>query len=146
MQGIYDIDEESFKSVEEGEGSLDLCFTPLQLISNGFQMDGGQQRFISDDEEENKGEILEEDVNNEFSLEKEEAMEEDPAQEYMDLFTEPCTSEQNISELQEDNTAIYDESSSSEDEGDSLERESLLLDPVEEEEILVEASLPNIHS
>ena len=47
MQAIYDTDEESFKSAEEGEGSLDLCFTPLQLISNSFHMIGGQQPFIS---------------------------------------------------------------------------------------------------
>ena len=73
-------------------------------------------------------------------------MEQAPAQEYMDLFTEPCTSEQNISELREDSTPIYDDSSSSEDEGDSLSQESLLLDPVEEEGILVEAKLPEIHS
>ena len=76
-------------------------------------------------------------------------MEQTTAQEYTDLFTELSTSEQNISELQEDSTAIYDESSSSEneeDEGDSLSQESLSLDPMEEEEILVEACLPNIHS
>ena len=73
-------------------------------------------------------------------------MEQDPAQEYMDLFTELNTLEKNVSELQEDNIAIYDESSSSEDEEDSLSQESLILDPVEEEEILVEASLPNFHS
>ena len=64
----------------------------------------------------------------------------------MDLFTEPCTSEQNISELREDSTPIYDESSSSEDEGDTLLQESLILHPVEEEEIMVEAGLPDIHS
>ena len=59
------------------------------------------------------------------------------------------SSEQNISELQEDNTVIYDESSSSENEeneGDSLPQESLVLDPVEEEEILDEACLPDIHN
>lgn len=54
MQPIYDTDEEIFKSAKEGEGSLDLCFTPLQLISNGFHMIGGQQPFLSEDEEENK--------------------------------------------------------------------------------------------
>ena len=73
-------------------------------------------------------------------------MEQAPAQEYMDLFTELSTPEQNISELREDSTPKYDESSSSEDEGDSLSQEILLLDPVEEEEILVEASLPDICS
>ena len=69
-----------------------------------------------------------------------------PAQEYIDLFMELSTSEQNISELREDSAAIYDESSSSEDEGDTLPQESLLLNPVEEGEILVEAILPDIHS
>ena len=54
--------------------------------------------------------------------------------------------EQNIPELQEDSAATYDESSSSEDEGDTLPQESLFLGPVEEEEILVEACLPNIHN
>ena len=76
-------------------------------------------------------------------------MDQNPAQEYIDLRTELSTSEKNISELQEDNATIYDESSRSEseaDEGDSLSRKSLILDPMEEEEILVEASLPNIHS
>ena len=76
-------------------------------------------------------------------------MEQDPAQGYIDLFTELSTLEQNTSELQEDSTAIYDESSSSEseaDEGDSLSQESLILEPVEEEEILVESSLPDIHN
>ena len=67
----------------------------------------------------------------------------------MDLSTELSTSEKNTSELQEDNTSIYDESSSSEneeDEGDSLFQESLILDLVEEEEILDEACLPDIHN
>ena len=73
-------------------------------------------------------------------------MDQNPAQEYIDLLTELITSKKNISELQEDDTAVYDESSSSEDEEDSLLQESLILDPVEEEEILVEACLPNIHS
>ena len=41
---------------------------------------------------------------------------------------------------------MYDESSGSEDEGDTLPQESLLLNPMEEEEILVEAYLPNIHN
>ena len=73
-------------------------------------------------------------------------MDQNPAQEYIDLLTELSTSEKNISELQEDNTAIYDESSSSEDEEDSLLQESLILDPVEEEEVQVEACLPDIHN
>ena len=51
------------------------------------------------------------------------------------------TTEKNISELREDTAAIYDDSSSSEDEGDTLSQESLSLDPVEEGEILVEAYL-----
>ena len=54
--------------------------------------------------------------------------------------------EQNIPESWKDSSATYDESSSSEDEGDTLPQESLLLNPVEEGEILVEASLPDIHS
>ena len=41
---------------------------------------------------------------------------------------------------------MYDESSGVEDEGDTLPQESLLLNPMEEEEILVEACLPNIHN
>ena len=73
-------------------------------------------------------------------------MEQAPAQEYIDLFTELNTSEPNISELREESAAIYNDSSSSEDEGDTLSQESFLLSPVEEEEILVEACLPNIHS
>ena len=116
MQAIYDTDEESFKSAEEGEGSLDLFFTPLQLISNGFHMIGGQQPFISEDEEENKEEIFEKFESKQFSLEEEEAKEHTPAQEYIDLFTELNPPDQNISKLQEDSTAIYDESSSSENE------------------------------
>ena len=81
MQSIYDTDEEIFKSAEEGEGSLDLCFTPLQLISNGFHMIRGQQPFILEDEEENKEEIFEQFESKEFSLEEEKEKEHTPAQE-----------------------------------------------------------------
>lgn len=88
MHDIYDTDEEIFKSAEEVEGSLDLCFTPLQLISNGFHMIGGQYPFISEDEVENKEEIFEQFESNEPSLEKEEAMGQTTSEEYMDLFTE----------------------------------------------------------
>ena len=54
------------------------------------------------------------------SLEKKEAIEQTPAQEYIDLLTELSQLNQNISELGEYNVAIYDESSSSKDEGDTL--------------------------
>ena len=107
---------------------------------------GRQQLFLSKEEEESEEEVLEHDESKELTLEEEEAKEYAPAQEHMDLFTEHCTSEHNISELREDSTPIYDESSSSGDEGDSPSQESLLPDPVEGEEILVEASLPDIHS
>ena len=76
-------------------------------------------------------------------------MKQTPAQKYIDIFTELNPPERNISELQDDTTTIYDESSSlenEEDEGDSLSQESLVLDPVGEGEILVEACLPNIHN
>lgn len=126
---IYDTDGESHES-----------------INNECHEIGHQQSFLSEDEEEGKEEVLEHDESKELTLEEEEAKEYAPAQEHMDLFTEPCTSEQNISELREDSTPIYDESSSSEDEGDSLSQESILLDPVEEEEILVGASPPYICS
>ena len=43
-------------------------------------------------------------------------------------------------------TSIHNESSGSENEGDTLSQESLLLNPMEEEEILVEACSPNIPS
>ena len=71
-------------------------------------------------------------------------MEQTTAQEYIDLFMELSTSEQSTSELQEDSAAISDESSNSENEGDTLSQESFLLHPVEEDKILVEACLPDI--
>lgn len=129
-QPIYDTDGESYESIS------DECHEIKD-----------QQSFLSEYEEESKEDILEQDENNEPSLQKEEAMEVTSAQEYTDLFTKIGPVEQNISELQEDTTARYDGSSSSdneEDKGDSLSQESLALDPVEEGEILVEAYLPNI--
>ena len=141
MQAIYDTDGESYDSIIADEDSLNLPSALLQIISET----GNQQFFLSKDEEE----ILEQDESKEHPLEKEEAKEYTPAQECIDLFIELNTSEQNISELQEDSTAIYDESSSSESEadgGDSLSQGSLILEPVEEEEILVEASLPDTPS
>ena len=120
---------------------MNLHSALTQIISET----GSQQFFLSEDEQE----IFEQVESKEPSLEKEEAKEYTPAQEYIDLFTELSTSEQNVLEFQKDSTAIYDESSSSEneaDKGDSLSQESLILDPVEEEEILVEAYLPDIHS
>ena len=145
MQAIYDIDGESYDSIIADEYSLNLHFALPQIISESRN----HQPSFLEDEEVRKERILKKIEIKGPSLEKEEAMEQTTAQEYIDLFTELDTIEQNISELPEDSTAIYDESSSSEneeDEGDSLPQESLLLDPVEEEEILVEAYLPNIHN
>ena len=76
-------------------------------------------------------------------------MEQIPTQEYIDIFTQLNLPDQNISELQEDNTAVYDESSSSknnEDEEEFLSQKNFFLDPVEEEVILVETYLSNTHN
>ena len=76
-------------------------------------------------------------------------MEQTPAQEYIDVFTELSPPNQNISELQEDNTVVYDDSSSSEDnedEEDFLSQKNLFLDPMEEEVTLVESYLSNTHN
>ena len=109
MQAIYDTDGESYDSIIANEDSLNLHSALPQIISET----GDQQPSFSEDEEESKEEVLGQDENNEPSPEKEEAKEQTPAQEYMDLFTEISSLEQNISELQEDSTVIYDESSSS---------------------------------
>ena len=87
-QAIYDIDEESFKNVEEGEESLNLFSTSLQLINNSLHVIGNQQYFNSKAEEEKNEEFLKHDEYKEPSPERVEVIKDTLAQEYNDLFTE----------------------------------------------------------
>ena len=112
MQAIYDTDGDSYDSIIVDEDSLNLHSALPQIIS---ETENHHLSFL-EDEEVRKEEIPEQIEIKGPSLEKEKAKEHTPAQEYMDLFTELNTSEQNILELHEDSTAIYDESSGSENE------------------------------
>ena len=148
-QAIYDTDEESYESILAGEYSFNLHSDLYHIISNNFHENGIQQLFNAEDEEESNEETLEQDEYTEPSPERVEVINENPAQEYVNIFTELNTLVQKISELQDDNTAKYDESSSSdddEDEGVFLSEKDLLFDPVEKEEILVENHLPITHN
>lgn len=99
MQAIYDTNEESYESLVAGEYSLNIHSALSQIISNSFRVFGNQQPFISKGEEENNEEFFEWVETKEPSLEKQEAMEQTPAQEYMDLFIELSPPNQNISGL-----------------------------------------------
>ena len=72
---------------------MNLHSALLKIISET----GNHQPSFSEDEEVSKEEILEQIEIKGPSLEKEEEMEQTTAQEYIDLFTELITSEQNIS-------------------------------------------------
>ena len=138
IQTIYDTDEESYESWGVSKDSLDIFSASSQIMSNSFYVIGNQQTFSSKVEEESNEEIFEQVETKEPSLEKQEAMEQTPTQEDIYLYTELSPLNQNISELQEDDIAIYDESSSSdynEDEEVFLSQEDIYLDPVEKEEI-----------
>ena len=116
VQTIYDIDDESFQSLEASEDSLDICSVSFQIISNSFHVIGNQQTFSSKDEEERNEEIFGQVEIKELSLEKEEESKHTLAQEYNNLIIEYSPLNQSILGLQEDNTTKYYESPSSDDE------------------------------
>ena len=105
-----------------------------------------QHPFSSKVEEESNEEIFEQVETKEPSLERVEVIKHTLAQEHGDLFTDFSPLNQNISGLQEDNTAIYDEPSSSDNneyEEEFLSQKNLFLDPMEEKITLVETYLLN---
>ena len=119
----------------------------MQPIRNNFHIIGNQQSISCKVEIKKEEEFLEQDEDKGPSPERIEVIKDTPTQEHDDIFTKYSSLNQSIPGLQEDNTAIYDESSSSdnnEDEEKVLSQKNLYLDPVKKEEmILVEPCLPN---
>ena len=81
MQAIYDTDGQSYDSIIADEDALNIHSALPQIISET----GNHQPSFLEDEKDRKEEVLEQDENNEPSLEKEEAKAQAPAQEYIDL-------------------------------------------------------------
>ena len=126
-----DDDEFQVETNHAGQPTFDWCYEfhhrqlesrnhPFQSITKSFHIIGNQQSCNSKGEELSNKEFFEQ---NELSLEKEETFKYSPDQEYNNLFTEFSSLNPSILGLQEDNTAKYDESSSSDNEEDEGEKQ-----------------------